>query len=129
NDGRKIFDWNVGIISVDETDDDTFRTTESFNFSFSTTIGLLVVTVANELLNKLDICGRRNCSDDIICCLDSDLIMAEGADQTSTISSSMNYDVNEQYLANLIEMGIDQEVARKVLFLKYLLKYDLQFVF
>ncbi|CAF2797249.1 unnamed protein product [Rotaria sp. Silwood2] len=52
--------------------------------------------------------------------------MAEGADQTSTISSSMNYDVNEQYLANLIEMGIDQEVARKVLFLKYLLKYDLQ---
>ncbi|CAF3304972.1 unnamed protein product [Rotaria sp. Silwood2] len=41
--------------------------------------------------------------------------MAEGADQTSTISSSMNYDVNEQYLANLIEMGIDQEVARKAL--------------
>ncbi|CAF1217991.1 unnamed protein product [Rotaria sordida] len=41
--------------------------------------------------------------------------MAEGDDQTSTISSSINNDVNEQYLASLIEMGIDQEAARQAL--------------
>ncbi len=39
-------------------------------------------------------------------------IMAEGGDQTSnTISSN---DVNEQFLATLIEMGIQQDIARKV---------------
>jgi hypothetical protein len=38
--------------------------------------------------------------------------MAEGGDQTSnTISSN---DVNEQFLATLIEMGIQQDIARKV---------------
>ncbi|CAF3693897.1 unnamed protein product [Rotaria sp. Silwood1] len=41
--------------------------------------------------------------------------MAQGGDQSSTISSSMNNDVNEQYLASLIEMGIDQDAARKAL--------------
>jgi len=43
----------------------------------------------------------------------SDRIMAEGGDRTSTASS--NNDVNEQFLASLLEMGIPQEAARQVL--------------
>jgi hypothetical protein len=41
--------------------------------------------------------------------------MAEGGDQISTASS--NNDVNEQFLASLLEMGIPQEAARQVLHL------------
>jgi peptidyl-tRNA hydrolase len=52
--------------------------------------------------------------------------MAEGSDRISdTISSN---DVNEQFLASLIEMGIDQDAAQKV-FLSNSLKYYLYFVF
>ncbi|UJR09435.1 hypothetical protein I4U23_013675 [Adineta vaga] len=41
--------------------------------------------------------------------------MAEGGHQTASASTSSYNDVNEQFLATLIEMGIPQETARQAL--------------
>jgi hypothetical protein len=48
--------------------------------------------------------------------LSNKIIMAEGNTSAFTASSFPNDDVNEQFLANLIEMGIDKETARQVFY-------------
>jgi hypothetical protein len=45
------------------------------------------------------------------------IIMAEGGPPAAAASSSSNSDVNEKFLANLMDMGIHRDDARQVFLL------------
>ena len=54
-----------------------------------------------------------------------DLTMAEGGPQVTSASSSSYTDVNEQFLATLVEMGIPQETARQVCSILFPIVYSI----